>query len=194
MRTPKIIVETLLHNDPLRWRLLGVVRDLNLPDCWIGAGFIRNAVWDHLHGRPVTPPKTDIDVIYFNPANVDPAEDRSLENRLRILEPDLDWDVKNQARMHARHGDAPYESATDALSRWSETATAFAVRRTENDEIDITAPYGLDDLVNLVLRPPPRFVVERGATYRERLTKKRWLERWPLLQERFISNGGKESI
>jgi len=32
-------------------RLLRSVEELALPDCWIGAGFIRNAIWDALHGR-----------------------------------------------------------------------------------------------------------------------------------------------
>ncbi|MBV8613672.1 MAG: nucleotidyltransferase family protein [Acetobacteraceae bacterium] len=42
----------VLFNDPLRWRLLALARSLALPDCWIGAGFVGNAVWDHPHGRP----------------------------------------------------------------------------------------------------------------------------------------------
>ena len=31
-------------------RALQAVARLDLPDAWIGAGFIRNAVWDALHG------------------------------------------------------------------------------------------------------------------------------------------------
>src|SRR6185312_4192753 len=36
-------------------RLLRSVEELGLPDCWIGAGFIRNTIWDALHGgdRPL---------------------------------------------------------------------------------------------------------------------------------------------
>ncbi len=50
-------VQRLLLTDPLRMQALLAVRDLQLPDAWIGAGFVRDAVWDHLHGygqRPVT--------------------------------------------------------------------------------------------------------------------------------------------
>ncbi len=28
-----------------------MARDLNLPDCWIAAGFVRSLVWGHLHQR-----------------------------------------------------------------------------------------------------------------------------------------------
>lgn len=28
-----------------------LARDLNLPDCWIAAGFVRSLVWGHLHQR-----------------------------------------------------------------------------------------------------------------------------------------------
>lgn len=34
----------LLKADRLRWELLRYVGSLLLPDCWIGAGFVRNAI------------------------------------------------------------------------------------------------------------------------------------------------------
>lgn len=43
-------LQTLLLNDPLRMQALCAVRDLQLSDGWIGAGLVRDAVWDHLHG------------------------------------------------------------------------------------------------------------------------------------------------
>jgi hypothetical protein len=39
-------LKTLLCADEFRMRLLHAVESLRLPDCWIGAGFIRAAVWD----------------------------------------------------------------------------------------------------------------------------------------------------
>ena len=57
-------VDAILRADPIRWRLLEVVSQLDLPDCWIAAGFIRNAVWDALHGRNPRPPLGDVDVIW----------------------------------------------------------------------------------------------------------------------------------
>jgi len=45
-------LQTILTDDPWRRDVLAAVRSLALPDCWVGAGFIRNAVWDYLHDRP----------------------------------------------------------------------------------------------------------------------------------------------
>jgi len=64
-------------------RILSLVQSLDLPDSWVAAGFIRNAVWDHLHGRSPTPPGGHVDVIWFIPVHIDPAEDLRQEGRLR---------------------------------------------------------------------------------------------------------------
>ena len=175
-------IRAILSNDPLRWRLLALVRSLDLPDCWIGAGFVRNAVWDHLHGRPPAAPPGDVDVAWFDPGRAHPSEDKALEAALRGLEPGVNWSVKNQARMHLRNGDAPYASAVDAMRYWPETATAVAVRRTAQDSCEIAAPFGLDDLFRLVLRPTPGFAGERHGAFLARVQAKGWLAAWPKLR------------
>jgi len=176
----------ILRNDPLRWHLLDVVRSLNLPDGWIGAGFVRNAVWDYLHGRPAARPSGDVDVIWYDPRCTEATEDREQERALRALEPGIAWSVKNQARMHHRNGDAPYASAVDAMRSWPETATAVAVRRTGTDDYEVAAPLGLEDLMQLVLRPTPRFAAEKHHIYDDRVCSKGWLQIWPLLREQRV--------
>ncbi len=145
-----------LRADTRRWRALDVVKALDLPDSWIAAGFIRNAVWDHLHQIASSAPKGDVDVIWFDRDRADLGEDRRLEAALQAAEPPIAWSVKNQARMHTRNGDLRYTSATDAIRHWPETATAVAVRRCGAGGWEITAPFGLDDLLHLILRPTPR--------------------------------------
>lgn len=176
-------IRNVIQADPLRWHILGVVRVLCLRDCWVGAGFVRNAVWDHLHQRPPAPLSGDVDVVWHDPRQADPAEDRKHEAALRAAEPSISWSVKNQARMHVRNGDAPYASATEVMRCWPETATAIAVRRNQEDGCDIAAPFGLDDLLSLILRPTPHFAWEKRYVYAERLRTKRWTAVWPLLKE-----------
>jgi hypothetical protein len=175
------LISSLLRSDRLRWHLLEVVAALSLPDCWIGAGFVRNAVWDHLHQRPARPPDGDVDVIWYDPNCVAAEADRQLEARLLAMNPSIKWSVKNQARMHARNGDCAYTSATDAMRYWPETATAVAARRYGPDGCDIAAPLGLDDLFSLVLRPTSRFLVEKRAVFERRVQTKGWIDSWPLL-------------
>jgi hypothetical protein len=173
-------LRALMAADQVRWRLLGAVRALDLPDCWIGAGFVRNAVWDRLHGRPAAAPSGDVDVVWFDRDRACPEEDRALEAALRAAEPAVAWSVKNQARMHARNGDPPYVSASDAMRHWPETATAVAVRRTRDDGCEIAAPLGLDDLFACLLRPGPRFLAEKRSVFADRVESKGWLKAWPL--------------
>ena len=153
---------------------------LDLPDCRIGAGFVRDAVWDDRHGYPVAPPSGDVDVLWFDPA-ADAIVDRRIERDLRQLLPAMDWSVKNQARMHRRNGDSPYGSVHDAMAMWPETATAVAVRWPSGAALSVSAPFGLGDLFAPRLRPTPAFVVTRRAILDRRVREKRWIERYPLL-------------
>ena len=176
------LLTRLIRADAERMRLLALVRALDLPDCWIGAGFVRNAVWDHLHGRAPRVPDGDIDIIWFDPLRTGPATDEGIEHALRALDAAIDWSVKNQARMHAGNGDQRYASAEDAMRYWPETATAVAVRLDAGGLLEIAAPFGLDDLFAGVIRPTPGFVERKRAVFDARWQAKRWLVRWPRLR------------
>jgi hypothetical protein len=126
-------------------KILYAVRALELNVGWIGAGFVRDAVWDHLHRYGLSPVSGDVDVVWFDCEHCSPDHDSYLEYRLKQQLPSLDWSVKNQARMHQRKGDYPSTSTGNAVLDWRETATAVAVRLGK-EVLDITAPYGLSDL------------------------------------------------
>ncbi|MEO1142771.1 MAG: nucleotidyltransferase family protein, partial [Pseudomonadota bacterium] len=99
---------------------LQAARGIGLPDWAIGAGFIRNAVWDHLHGYDKITPLADIDVLYFEPSDLSKERELDIEAILKAILPDRPWSVRNQARMHLRNNDAPYASTEDALRYWLE--------------------------------------------------------------------------
>ena len=172
-------LHTIIAADPPRMRVLAAVRSLGLPDCWVATGFVRNCVWDHLHRRPHSPLPDDIDVIWHDPLQATPKRDAALDALLREGDPTLSWSVKNQARMHVRNGDSPYASSHDAMRFWPETATAVGVRLTRDGLIEVTAPFGLDDLFDLVVRPSARFTTDKHALYLERVRTKRWQATWP---------------
>jgi len=60
----EILIDSILKDE---WMIdiLKSVRDLNLPDSWIGAGFVRNKAWDLLHGYTNRTPFADIDVVFL---------------------------------------------------------------------------------------------------------------------------------
>lgn len=62
----------LLQQDAQRLLILHCVAQLDLAECYVAAGFVRNMVWDHRHGYPPTPLQ-DVDVIYFDAVEVDPT-------------------------------------------------------------------------------------------------------------------------
>lgn len=175
-------LQTLLLNDDLRREALLALRHLHLPDGWIGAGFVRDAVWAYQHKHPLSPVPADVDVVWFDDKQPSERQDRALEAALKRLSPAFNWSVKNQARMHRRNDDAPYRSTEDALRFWPETATALAVRLTDNHRLETIAPYGLEDLFELRLRPTPRFEYDKRAIFMQRVAEKRWLARYPLLR------------
>lgn len=171
----------LIAADDARMQLLRAAAALGLPDCWIGAGFVRSAVWDRLHGYPASASWGDIDVVWFDRHKTSPGDDAEAEERLVEAEPSVRWSVKNQARMHGRNGDLPYRSAEDAIGRWPETATAVALRL-NGDGIEILSPHGLGDLFSMVVRPTPAFIGIKRPVFQERVRAKGWLGRWPLLR------------
>jgi hypothetical protein len=175
-------LQALIALDASRLRVLELVRELGLPDCWVAAGFVRNCVWDHLHGRPSSPLPQDIDVIWYAPEQAVPERDAALELALQGRDGALAWSVKNQARMHLRNGDEPYRSACDAMRHWPETATAVGVRLNDSGDIEVAAPLGLDDLFDLRVRPTRRFAAEKHAVYLDRIRSKNWQASWPCLQ------------
>lgn len=65
-------LQRLLLNDPLRMKALYAVRALQLCDGWIGAGFVRDAVWDYLHGYGQRPVTGDVDVVWFDAERATP--------------------------------------------------------------------------------------------------------------------------
>lgn len=92
-------------------------------------------------------------------------------------------DAKNQAAVHTWYERlfgypvAPVSSAAEGVATWPETATAVAVRLHGDGELELTAPYGLRDLLTGVCRRnPQRVSVEQ---YHRRLDAKRVSTRWP---------------
>jgi len=170
----------LIEKDPWMMDILRAVKSLGLPDWWIGAGFVRNKVWDHLNAYKHRTPLGDIDVIYFDRENTNEQKEKELEKKLKEIASNLPWSVKNQARMHLVNSCEAYQSSTDALSKWPETATSIAIKLDERNKIITNFPHGIADLINLRVRPTPNFMSKKEI-YENRLRKKDWPSKWPTL-------------
>jgi uncharacterized protein len=165
--------------------LIGVVSTSGLPDAWIGAGAIRDLVWDSKFGAGFDSSRVkDVDVAFFDKRDLRPERDRRAADVLKHARPQVNWDAKNQAAVHtwyeARYGvrvDA-FRSIREAVGSWPETATAVAIRVAEpNGPLEVLAPCGLDDLLDGLWRRNPVRVSASESLRRLADKRKNW--RWP---------------
>jgi hypothetical protein len=93
-------LSAVLRRAPCLMTAIGAARAADPPDWLISAGAIRDAVWDALHDRPPTAVPRDIDLGFFDPADLTAARDQAVEDHLRARAPGLPWEAKNQAAVH----------------------------------------------------------------------------------------------
>ncbi len=179
-------LKTAIINQPEMMADLEAVAALELPQGCIAAGYFRNFVWDVLHGHEVRTPLHDVDVLYYDPDCLEEEAEKEFDARLREINPRRNWSVKNQARMHLKNGEPPYGSVEDAMRHWPETATAVGARLkggadgTDFAELEIVAPFGLEDLLGLRVRQSPYF--RDRHIFLNRISEKEWLQNWPRLE------------
>ncbi|MFD2442498.1 nucleotidyltransferase family protein [Bacillus sp. CGMCC 1.16607] len=171
---------THIQEDKWMMDILKAARSLGLPDWWVCAGFVRSKIWDVLHHFNERTALPDVDVIYYDPANINEVDEKELEKKLKLLLPDIPWSVKNQARMHVINNMPPYLSSVDAISKFPETVTALGVKLDEEDHVILTAPCGIGDVINMDVKPTPYFMEsnDRLLLYENRISKKEWKSVW----------------
>ncbi|MBT5108890.1 MAG: nucleotidyltransferase family protein [Rhodospirillaceae bacterium] len=169
----------LIESDPWMVDVLDAVRNFGPSNAWVGAGFVRNKVWDALHGYLRPSLLNDVDVIYFDPENQTVSAERAFEDALVEVMPLVPWSVRNQARMHKHFGTPRALSTLDAMRYWPETVTAIAVRKDPGSRIRFVSCYGEDDLIGLAVRPAPGISL---PVYQQRMSEKDWRKIWPKLR------------
>ncbi|WP_231687665.1 nucleotidyltransferase family protein [Bacillus sp. CHD6a] len=174
-------VLNLIESDEWMMDILRAAKSLNLPDWWVCAGFVRTKVWEALHGYKSRTPLPDIDVIFFDETDITERKEKFLELRLLELFPGVPWSVKNQARMHVINHLPPYANSTEAMSKFPETATAIGIKLNQENELQLAAPCGIQDLLNLMVKPTPLFkkTAEHASIYENRIKQKNWQSLWP---------------
>ncbi len=70
----------IIKNDQYMMDILQIVSLLNLPDWWVSAGFARNKIWDIIHDNKDRTEYNDIDVIYFDPSNLEETKKNMRSN------------------------------------------------------------------------------------------------------------------
>ena len=175
----------IVRADPGLMHVLTVVRGLGLNDWRVFSGAVYQSVWNAVTGRPAGYGVRDYDLGYFDPDVSWDAEDAVIRQVAAAFEPPFRdmVEAKNQARVHlwfeGKFGE-PYEALTgtdEALARFVAPAFAVGVRLEDDDQITITAPFGLEDVFSMTLRPNPH----RGLARDWRRVVDNARGRWPEL-------------
>jgi hypothetical protein len=178
-------LEEIVRGAPSLMQVLATARDLALPDWLIFSGAVYQRVLNHLTGRDPDYGIRDYDLGYFDAADISyEAEDAVIRRVAAAFAPPLRElvEVRNQARVHVwfegKFGEAysPLKTTAEALERFTSTTFAVGVRLEPDDRLTIAAPFGLEDLFALRLRPNP---VRRTTGFPR--TAASALARWPEL-------------
>lgn len=179
------LLRSILARSPIVTTVVGRWPRIALPDCWLVSGCLAQTVWNDAFGLPATHGISDIDLVYFDDEDLSEETEAGHATRARALFADLGlWiDVKNEARVHLWYAEkfgnapAPYVSTEDAITTFPTTATAIGVQP-RADELHVFAPYGLSDLLGLIVRPNKKQITQ--AIYDAKVRK--WRARWPDLR------------
>ena len=171
----------IVQASPVLMRTLLTASDWGLPDWWLVSGAIYNQVWNHLTGRPQMFGVKDVDLFYFDMDRSWQAEDRLIRGAKARFPGKPPVELRNQARVHLwypAHFGQPYPELTcsaEAIDHFASRTHCIGLRLT--DQLEIYAPYGLDDIFSFRLTPNP--VRNNAKTHHAKAARQMAL--WPEL-------------
>lgn len=178
----KDLEEILFKNETLK-EVLRRLEKSNLKNYYVGAGCINQTVFNYLHGFKIDDNINDYDIVYYDEDTSYEKEDIVIKYVEALLSDlNIKLDIKNEARVHLWYNKKynenrkPYVSLEEAIARWGTTITCIGVRLEEGNLI-VDAPYGLNDLFNMIIRPVKIDFTE--ADYIKKVNK--WKKNWPKL-------------
>ena len=176
-------LEAILRAAPSLMEVLRTARALDLPEWLIVSGAVYQRVFNHLTGRDPDYGIKDYDLVYFDASDISyEAEDVVIRRVAAAFEPPLRdlVEVRNQARVHlwfeGKFGEpyAPLRSSAEALERFVSPIFAVGARLEADHHLTLVAPFGLEDLFAMRMRPNPRRKTGGFARTADNLTA-----RWP---------------
>jgi uncharacterized protein len=176
-------LKAIVGAEPMLMDVLRRLRLLALPDSWLVSGAIYNTVWNVLTGRPPLTGIKDVDIFYWDDSDLSyEAEDAVIKRGDALFAGlPLPVQIRNQARVHLwyeAHFGQPYpplRSSREAVDRFASVTHAVAVRLDATDNLEVYAPYGLDDL--FAFRIAPNRSMDNSHTHMEKGA--RALSVWP---------------
>ena len=157
-----------------------IINKLHLPNAYICGGVIRDYVWNKKHDLPSSLLFGNIDVFYYdsNESNEQYLIRQTMinQNYSKYL-----WNLTNTALKDRRETKLKlHKNIESTLKQFPETCSSVAVNYDQAHNLTIIAPYGLEDLFELKIKPTPTF--RKGQinyqTYKQRVKRKEWSKKW----------------
>ncbi len=178
-------LETLLQLNEDAQKILRAAPSLTMPEWYLGAGGISQTVWNILHGFEPRYTIKDYDLVYYDASDLSyETEDDRIQKAKRVFHDiSVSVEVRNEARVHLWYPEKSgypiqqYKSVEEAIASWPTTATCVGVKYI-GDHFHVYAPYGLDDLFAMIVRPN-KIQIKKNIFDAK---VKRWTKIWPRLQ------------
>lgn len=172
---------SIIRQSPEIEETLSICTEYGLPNYYLAGGAITQCIWNNLLSLSLLAKVKDFDVIYFceEGRHQEEIHEATINNRVKHSIP---IDVKNQAFVHEwypkKFGNkiAPYKNVEEAFLTWI-PAFALGIRKEEN-KYKVFAPFGLQDTMNMYIRPNKKIMSLKN--YKKMAAS--FLERWPQIK------------
>ena len=177
-----LFVDIVIANETVR-ALTDRLAELGLPDCYLAAGCLCQTVWNYMSGFPPSHGIVDYDVFYCDLSDLSwEGEDRVIRRcTAAFADLGVDVQVRNQARVHLWYPEKfgvpqePLHSTGEGIDGFLTRCSAHGLRKSAGGGYDVYAPFGFDDVFEMVVRP--NHVHDLPQRYREKAN--RWQRTWP---------------
>jgi len=178
-------IKNILEKNDLFIKLLGLLKDFNLSNWYVGGGSIAQIVWNYFHQQDLNFGINDFDVVYFDSDNSYEAEDIFIKKGDKIFKNfPVKVEIRNQARVHLwlpqKTGIQvkPFTCIEEAISTFPTTSSAIGVTLDSRGKIQIFAPRGFYDILTMTMR------ANKVSISKEAFAKKAkdWAKKWPKLK------------
>ncbi|WP_068083554.1 nucleotidyltransferase family protein [Polycladidibacter stylochi] len=178
-------LKKIILDDPVTMELLHIVNRLQLKQCWLVSGAIYQNVWNTLSNKPLGNGIKDYDIIYYDADDLSyDGEDKHIGTLNKLsAHMRIEVELKNQARVHLwypKRFQCPYpqlQTALQSLLYYASTTHSVAVRLSGRGELEIHAPFGLEDIFSMIIRP--NYALNNQKSYVSKAMRQQSI--WPQL-------------
>jgi len=147
--------------------ILETLPQLWLKEYFVWAWAISQTVRNYKFWNEITYAIKDVDIAFFDDSDLSYEYEDIFVKKAKELMPNIPFelDVKNQARVHLWYKEhywndvPPYTSIYSAIDTRPTTSNCVGIRK-QWDDFKVYAPYGLDDLLNGIVRANKKQITE----------------------------------